>query len=97
MCRKKWRDNFFCRTSKQDLQKLYNVIKGVEQAEFVKEYPIKNVFKFDDIFNDLSVHTFMQGDEDFIDKMTEPDYTDCDTATELMWSLKKKIIGCKLE
>ena len=89
MCRKKWRDNFFCRTSKQDLQKLYNVIKGVEQAEFVKEYPIKNVFKFDDIFNDLSVHTFMQGDEDFIDKMTEPDYTDCDTATELMWSLKK--------
>ena len=42
------------------------------------------MFKFDDIFNDLSVHTFMQGDEDFIDKMTEPDYTDCDTATELM-------------
>ncbi len=76
------RREIFFRTNNQDLQKFFNVIDGVEQAEFVKEYPIKNVFKFDDIFNDLSVHTFLQGDEDFIDKMTEPDYTD--TVTELM-------------
>ena len=53
-------------------------MQGVENAELVKEYPIKNSFKFDDIFNDLSVHTFVQGDEDFLNKMSEPDYSDCD-------------------
>ena len=52
------------------------MIDSVGKASLYNEYSIKNSFRFDDIFNDLSIHEFKAGDDGFADSLTEPDYTD---------------------
>ena len=56
---------------------LCNVIESISNHKLFTEYPVRNSFKFDDIFNDLSIHEFKTGDKGFAETLSEPDYTGC--------------------
>eukprot|EP00088_Acartia_fossae_P062843 TRINITY_DN7617_c0_g1_i2.p1 TRINITY_DN7617_c0_g1~~TRINITY_DN7617_c0_g1_i2.p1 ORF type:complete len:260 (-),score=23.58 TRINITY_DN7617_c0_g1_i2:229-1008(-) len=71
--------NVLLRTNPQEAKQLCNVMILADQYKLVNEYPIKNDFKYDDIFNDMSVHVFLDGNESFYEELKKPDYSRFDS------------------
>jgi hypothetical protein len=69
------------RTSTKMLDKNANLIKIAVENNLVMEVPLKNCFKYDDVFNDTSLHTFAGSElleKDFW-KVDKPVYDPMDT------------------
>merc|ERR1711962_1090331 len=72
------------RTPAYKVEKSANVIKFVSEAGLVTETKICNSFKFNDIFNDMSLHTFTNpSPADLLHHVAEPVYDD-DHHSELL-------------
>lgn len=66
------------RTTEKVLNEEAVFIKTVVKKKIVTETPLSNNFKYSDVFNDLSLHTFFV-DHDDLDELPEPKYKDGDT------------------
>jgi len=74
-------DNILERTSDKMLEKNAKLIKVAVENKLVTEKPLDNCFKYDDVFNDTSLHTFTCSellDKEFW-KASPPDYDPLDT------------------
>ena len=71
----------FERSRRRELEQGAGLLLKVVERGLVKEVPVKNNFKFEDIFNDSSIHSFQNlevVEEDFW-KVEEPQYGEEDT------------------
>ena len=62
------------RTSAAEVESTANLIKIVSDNNLVEEHKLENTFKYEDIFNDLSLHTFTNPSRDLVSNIQEPTY-----------------------